>query len=184
MEKKMKLSPKKDAKTKKYPTVKEYKNKFVITTFTIGMALTPAMITSCNSKPTHTGGIVPIKQEVKQEKKGTQNIEPTQKHVEKTTKTLGEPPIQKPEQLEGEMKAPLHNDKDTPPCDTTNKDIKKPEKVMGQEAIKNPKEIEEPKAKMGEIKSTPKEIEEPKVKMGKVKAQDIKPLQKEKKENK
>jgi hypothetical protein len=85
----MKLSPKNKTEKSKYPTIKEYKRKAIITTFTLGMALTPIMATSCMGAQRNPN------------------------HIE-----IKETKIEEPIQKKGDIPNPTLKDNEKTPCNT------------------------------------------------------------------
>jgi hypothetical protein len=119
----MKISPKKKTKTKKYPTFRDYKRKFMLTTFTIGFTLTPAMLTSCMGaqKP-------PAIEKNKTESKTTnkkENIDNKENIAPKNND------INKPVNLGGVPKR-IQDDENLIPCDTSTPETNKKDKKDSQ----------------------------------------------------
>jgi len=133
----MKLSPEKNSHKKKIPTIDEYKkgqsytkDMFMATAFSLGLALTPLMITGCNSG---TPGSLKPKTQVSKTKYTKKSVNKgrtlgivapdikNNKKIEKTELTLGEPRVKT---KDGESKLP---------CEV----IENGEMRMGQRVVKH-----------------------------------------------
>jgi len=143
----MRLSPEKKAQKKKIPTIDEYKKKhnytkdmFMATAFSLGLALTPLMITGCNSGT--PGSLKPKTQvKLKSKIKTKTKVKPSQmlgmqKRIEKTEVTLGEPRVKT---KDGESKLP---------CDV----IENGEMRMGQRPVKVIDEDEDKKNTIDKVR--------------------------------
>jgi len=142
----MKIQPENKKSNRKYPSLKDYKKKFMITTFTVGIALSPIVMSSCNSK--------------------TENIQKTSTQNNKNvdldkTKIKKEEKVEKPQRLGGiaqriddeKIKPELQKNKE--PCDT---DIPTKEKTNNSKTNK--------KVKDEKIKKPNKKIKKPNIRGG------------------
>ena len=108
----MKISPEKKKSNRKYPSLKDYKKKFMITTLTIGLALSPIMMSSCNSKhKTETENISKIETQkntvlLRNEEPCDTNIIPSKENKDEIKKTeeTKEDTLKKPHKLLGKVK--------------------------------------------------------------------------------
>ena len=132
----MKLSPKKQKSRKSYPNFKEYKSKFMIASFTLGMALTPVMLTSCNSKPTRNPGTMRVINKDNSKEKAVTS--PKADKDNSKDKTVAHPKddknIKKPRRTGGVMYK-RSKDIKNPPCDN----VEKSQRPLGQQAVAFPK---------------------------------------------
>ena len=153
----MKISPKKKTKNKKYPTFSDYKKKFIVTTFTIGFTLTPAMLTSCMSaqKP-------PVIEKSKTDGKVNKNTNKKENIGNKENITPKNNDINKPVNLGGVPKR-IQDDENIIPCDTSTPETNKKDKKDKEDSQKKDTKTDKDKVNIpvkptklrGKIKVTP-----------------------------
>ncbi len=155
----MKLSPKNQKINRKYPSFHEYKSKFMITTFAIGMALTPMMLTSCMGakKPqiSETSKVEGKTEKPKEENKDETKVNPS---------VIKKGKIRKPVVLGGAPRRIQDEKAEDIPCDTDTKDKKKKEEKKDKSKNKDksadvPQKTKKPGRLMGKRRVMPEKKE-------------------------
>jgi len=160
----MKLSPKNQKTNRKYPSFHEYKSKFMITTFTIGMALTPAMLTSCmGAKKPQISETTKVESKTETQKNISQK-EDKKDETKVNPSVIKKGKIRKPVVLGGAPRRIQDEKAEDIPCDTDTKDKKKKEEKKDKSKNKDksadvPKKTEKPGRLMGKRRVMPEKKE-------------------------